>query len=61
MLELQLDLTSDKFNRVNSTEDAQNRIKEYQHYGLTKFYISNKLNFEKFKKNFFCLIFIKNY
>lgn len=44
MLELQLDLTSDKFNRVNSIEDAQNRIKEYQHYGLTKFYISNKLD-----------------
>lgn len=42
MLELQLDLNNDKFQRVNTIEDAQNKIKEYQHYGLTKFYISNK-------------------
>ncbi|CAF0861776.1 unnamed protein product [Brachionus calyciflorus] len=42
ILELKLDLNSEKFLRVNSVEEAQNRIKEYQHYGLTKFYISNK-------------------
>ncbi|RNA07448.1 methyltransferase 13, partial [Brachionus plicatilis] len=42
MLELQLDFNNEKFQRVNSIEEARNRIKEYQHYGLTKFYISNK-------------------
>lgn len=42
MIELKLDLNIDKFTRSSSVEDAKAKIKEFQNYGLAKFYITNK-------------------
>lgn len=39
---MKLEPEDEKFLRVESLEEAKSRIKEYQNYGLTKFYISNK-------------------
>jgi ubiquinone/menaquinone biosynthesis C-methylase UbiE len=41
-IEMRLELNKDTYSRTNSINQAKNDIKEYQNYGLTKFYISNK-------------------
>ncbi len=42
IIELKLEYSQEKFTRVDSVDETQSKIKEYQNYGLTKFYISNK-------------------
>lgn len=32
----------DKFLKSNCVDDVKRRVKEYQNYGLTKYYITNK-------------------
>lgn len=39
---MKLEPDDDKFIRVESIEEAKTNIKEYQNYGLTKFYITNR-------------------
>lgn len=39
---MKLDLHTEAFSRTNSLDKAKLDIKEYQNYGLTKFYISNR-------------------
>lgn len=39
---MKLEPDEEKFLRAETLEEAKARIKEYQNYGLTKFYISNK-------------------
>ena len=42
IIELKLEYNLDKFVRVPSINETKIKIKEYQNYGLTKFYITNK-------------------
>jgi hypothetical protein len=37
-----MDLNMDKFLKSTGVDDAKKRIKEYQNYGLTKYFITNK-------------------
>ena len=37
-----MEYNSEKFLRTNTLDETKQKIKEYQNYGLTKFYISNK-------------------
>lgn len=61
---MKLEPEDEKFLRVESLEEAKSRIKEYQNYGLTKFYISNKYSFSDYWNRLFkdryneiCVIF----
>jgi len=37
-----MDLNMDKFLKSTGVDDAKKRVKEYQNYGLTKYFITNK-------------------
>lgn len=42
MIEIKFETNDEKFQRLTSIDETSLKIKEFQNYGLTKYFIANK-------------------